>query len=61
MKADEFYQEIIREVIEKMRREFVEEGVSEDVLTRIEEDWVKNLREIKETQIEKFQEHERRK
>ena len=61
MKADEFYQEIIREVIEKMRREFLEEGVSEDVLTRVEEDWVKNLREIKETQIEKFQEHERRK
>lgn len=43
MNAEDFYQQTIREVIDRMRREFVEEGVSEDVLTRLEEEWKAKL------------------
>lgn len=35
--AGDFYKKVINEVIDRMRREFIEEGQSEDTLERLKE------------------------
>ena len=44
--ADGFYHKVIDEVIDRMRRVFVEEGQSEDILERLKDEWQHNLYQI---------------
>jgi hypothetical protein len=43
--AQEFYSSVITDVIERMRNEFVQEGVSEDILEKLKINWEKKLKE----------------
>lgn len=46
--ADGFYKKVINEVVDKMRKVFIEQGQSEDILERLRDEWLQNLVAIKE-------------
>ena len=43
--AADFYQQVINQVIEDMRNEFIQDGVSEDVLEKLKKLWETKLKE----------------
>lgn len=42
--ASEFYQSIVDEVVESMRSEFINEGVSEDILEKLKKTWEQKIK-----------------
>ena len=43
--ANKFYSEVVNQVIENMRNEFLSEGVSEDILEKLKNNWMVLLKE----------------
>ncbi len=41
--ANSFYQEVIQQVIDNMRQEFLSEGVTEDILNKLKTSWQEKL------------------
>ena len=50
----DFYQSIVNEVVENMRQQFINDGVSEDILEKLKKNWESKLQEKMQEEQEKF-------